>query len=151
MAKAKTKVLAVASGGGHWEQMQIIARALGGEDVQFITTKGDLLVQSGVSGFVVKDCNRNNLRDTAICVWQCTKLIFSIRPKVVISTGAAPGLICLAFGRLIGARTIWIDSFANVEKLSMSGKMAGRFVHVWLTQWEHLAQPEGPHYAGELL
>lgn len=151
MPKTSEKVMAVASGGGHWEQLQIISRALEAEDVLFVTTKPDLLKQIGKEGIVVRDCNRNKLRDTLECVWQCWKLVRSVRPKAIISTGAAPGLICLAFGRVTGAKTIWVDSFANVEQLSMSGKMARYFADVWLTQWEHLKTPKGPFYSGEVL
>jgi hypothetical protein len=49
------------------------------------------------------------------------------------------------------ARTIWIDSIANVERLSSSGAQARRVADVWLTQWEHLARPEGPEYWGAVL
>lgn len=146
-----TKVLAVASMGGHWEQLQIVAEAFDGRDALFVTTKQDLLTQANRKGFVVKDCNRNRIGDTLACVWQCIRIVATVRPQLVISTGAAPGLICLALGRLTGARTIWIDSFANVEQLSMSGKMARYIVHEWLTQWKHLATPNGPFYHGELL
>ena len=51
----------------------------------------------------------------------------------------------------MGARTIWLDSIANVEELSMSGSWIGRSADLWLTQWPHLARPEGPHYAGSVL
>jgi UDP-N-acetylglucosamine:LPS N-acetylglucosamine transferase len=146
-----TKVLAVASMGGHWEQLQIVAEAFDDKDAVFVTTTQDLLKQANRQGFVVKDCNRNRPGDTLTCVWQCIKIIRNVRPNVIISTGAAPGLICLLLGRLTGAKTIWIDSFANVEKLSMSGKIAGYIVHEWLTQWKHLATPKGPFYRGELL
>ena len=67
---------------------------------------------------------------------------------VVISTGAAPGFFGLAFGKLLGARTIWIDSMANVEELSLSGRQVRRFADLWLTQWPHLARPDGPRYEG---
>ena len=40
------------------------------------------------------------------------------RPDVVVSTGAAPGYFALRFGRLFGARTLWLESIANVEELS---------------------------------
>lgn len=146
-----TKVLAVASMGGHWEQLQIVTGSTEYKDAVFVTTKQDLLTQAHRRGFVVKDCNRNRPLDTLTCVWQCLCIIAKLRPDVIISTGAAPGLICLFLGRLTGARTVWIDSFANVEQLSMSGKMAGYIVHEWLTQWKHLATPKGPYYRGELL
>ncbi len=37
-------------------------------------------------------------------------LLLKERPDIVITTGAAPGYFCLRLGKLLGARTIWIDS-----------------------------------------
>ena len=53
-----------------------------------------------------------------------------IRPDVVVTTGAAPGLSALMVGKLFGARTMWIDSIANSEQLSGSGKVARHFADV---------------------
>ena len=33
---------------------------------------------------------------------------------------------------LFGAKTMWIGSIANVQQLSSSGKLAGKFADVWL-------------------
>jgi hypothetical protein len=52
---------------------------------------------------------------------------------------------------MLGARTIWVDSVANAEEMSMSGKLARRFAHLWLSQWEHVAGAEGAEYAGAVL
>jgi UDP-N-acetylglucosamine:LPS N-acetylglucosamine transferase len=73
------------------------------------------------------------------------------QPDVVISTGSAPGYFALAFGKLLGARTIWVDSMANADALSVSGQRAGRFADLWLTQWPDLAREGGPHYRGSVL
>jgi hypothetical protein len=62
------------------------------------------------------------------------------RPTVVVSTGAAPGYLAIRCARLLGARTVWIDSVANVEELSMSGRLASTTVDLCLTQWPHLAK-----------
>jgi UDP-N-acetylglucosamine:LPS N-acetylglucosamine transferase len=73
------------------------------------------------------------------------------RPDVIISTGAAPGYFALRLGKWFGARTIWVDSIANVEKLSLSGQRVGKYADLWLTQWPHLARPEGPYFMGGVL
>ncbi|WP_244432032.1 UDP-N-acetylglucosamine transferase subunit ALG14 [Rhodopseudomonas sp. B29] len=78
-------------------------------------------------------------------------IVWKEKPDVVISTGAAPGYLALRLGRIMGARTIWIDSIANAEKLSISGDRIGHWADLWLTQWPHLARPKGPHYAGAVL
>ncbi len=72
------------------------------------------------------------------------------RPDVVFSTGAAPGFFALFFGRLFGARTIWLDSLANVDRLSLSARLVRPFAKLWLTQWAELAGPDGPEYAGSV-
>ena len=82
---------------------------------------------------------------------QMTWIMLRERPDVVVTTGAAPGLFGAFLGRRFGARTIWIDSLANVERLSLSGQKAGRFSDLWLTQWPALACEAGPDYAGAVL
>ncbi len=78
-------------------------------------------------------------------------LLLRERPDIVISTGAAPGYFGVRFGKWLGARVIWVDSVANAEELSMSGKKAGGFVDLWLTQWQHLARENGPQWMGSVL
>ena len=83
-------------------------------------------------------------------------ILLRIRPDVVVTTGAAPGYFALRLGGLLGGRTIWVDSIANVEELSLSGQKAGQHCDLWLTQWEHLAKPvstegKGPEYKGSVV
>jgi len=78
-------------------------------------------------------------------------IVLRTRPQVVVSTGASPGFFAMLFGRVLGKTTIWVDSIANAEELSLSGQQARRFTDLWLTQWEHLARPEGPKYFGSLV
>jgi len=73
------------------------------------------------------------------------------RPDVVISTGAAPGYFAICIGRLMGAKTVWIDSIANIERISMSGKMVCGKADMVLTQWPHLAREKAPLYKGSVL
>ena len=69
----------------------------------------------------------------------------------MISTGAAPGYFALRMGRWFRARTVWVDSIANVEELSLSGAKVRPYADLYLTQWEHLAVEGGPTYAGSVL
>jgi len=59
--------------------------------------------------------------------------------------------MALILGRLMGARTLWIDSLANSKTLSLSGRLARPFASVWLTQWPSLSHPKGPDYWGSIL
>lgn len=146
------KVLAVASGGGHWQQLMAMRPAFGDQDVLFVTTLAGLPEQfDAAPSRVVPDCNRNEKIAIARSCLALAGVVLRFRPHVVISTGALPGVIALALGRLVGARTIWVDSVANGEEMSMSGRLARRVAHLWMSQWQHVAEASGAEYAGSVL
>ena len=147
-----TRVLAVASGGGHWEQLMLLRPALDDNDTTFATTNPDLIARAQIAhSALLADCNRDQPIKSLIGFCKSIALVRRLRPQVILSTGAAPGLLCILAGRLFGARTLWIDSVANAERLSLSGKMARFCAHECFTQWEHLAAANGPRYAGAVL
>jgi UDP-N-acetylglucosamine:LPS N-acetylglucosamine transferase len=147
------KVLAIASAGGHWVQMRRLCAGLCGLEVAFVSTYADLGQSVAPARFYqITDVTRRNLPRIVATAWQLFKVMRKEQPDVVVTTGALPGLIALAVAKLTtGARTVWIDSIANCEEMSSSGKRARRFADRWLTQWPELAGPQGPEYWGALL
>ncbi len=151
-AVPQKRVLAIASGGGHWQQLMLMRAAFAHHDTHFMTTMPGLPEQFGLSqARIIPDSNG----DEKIAMIRTAFVLFfamlRLRPDVVISTGALPGLMALAFGRVMGARTIWVDSVANAEEMSKSGRTARRFAHLWMSQWEHVADAAGADYAGAVL
>lgn len=152
MSRTKPKVLAIASGGGHWVQLLRLRPAFEGCEVVFATAKEGYRSDVGSSEFrVIVDANRSNKIGLLKSAWSIFSLLRRERPDVVISTGAAPGFFALKLGRMMGIRTVWVDSIANAEELSMSGDKAGGCADLWLTQWPHLARDNGPAYMGNVL
>ncbi len=148
----KPTVLAISSGGGHWVQLLRLAPALEGCDITYATVS--LSYRSQVDGTefcVVRDANRSDKSTLLPSAFSVLLLLLRLRPQVIISTGAAPGYFAVRFGHLFRARTIWVDSIANAEKLSLSGTMAARHADLWLTQWAHLERENGPKYLGNVL
>lgn len=152
MTNSRIRVLAAASGGGHWEQLMLLRPTLENYDVRFATTEPALAVQRGIARAErLPDCNQNKPLQSALCGLVALWIVLKHRPQVILSTGAAPGFFCILAGRLIGARTLWIDSVANGEELSMCGKLSKRFAHECWTQWAHLAGDTRPRYFGAVL
>lgn len=147
------RVLAVSSTGGHWEQLMLLAPAFAGADVTFACTDAQQAEGRDLPAFLaLRDYNRNQPLRMLAGLFETFDIVRRLRPDVIVSTGAAPGLLCLFWGRLFGARTIWIDSIANSEALSMSGRLARKFCHRVLTQWQHLERADGnPTYRGSVL
>ncbi|MBH5398282.1 UDP-N-acetylglucosamine--LPS N-acetylglucosamine transferase [Bradyrhizobium sp. CNPSo 4010] len=147
------RVLIVASGGGHWIQMRRLQPAFDGLQVAFVSVQSAYAEEvAGHRFYVVRDVTRWDRIGLAILVVQLTLILLRERPHVVVTTGSAPGMIALALAKcLLRSKTMWIDSIANCEQLSLSGMRAKRFCDVWLTQWPHLQRTGGPDWWGAVL
>ena len=146
------RVLAVSSGGGHWVQLLRLRQAFTECESVFVTVHPSFRADVPYSRFYsVCDATRWHKLRLIRCLIHVCYIVFRERPDVVVSTGAAPGYIAIRLGKLIGAKTIWVDSIANVEHLSMAGSLAGQHVDLWLTQWSHLAKTDGPYFHGAVL
>jgi UDP-N-acetylglucosamine:LPS N-acetylglucosamine transferase len=146
------KVLLVASGGGHWVQLLRLREAWLGHDVAYVTVQPSYRLQvPGARFYCVKDATRWDRWGLLKMMAQVTWVVLRERPQVVISSGAAPGMVALRVGKFLGARTVWLDSIANVESLSLSGQRVSSFADLQLTQWEHLESPDGPKFRGSVL
>jgi UDP-N-acetylglucosamine:LPS N-acetylglucosamine transferase len=147
------KVLAVASGGGHWLEMCRLYPVFAGLDVAFVSVHPNYKAQvPGHRFYTIRDVSRLNRWGFPVLIWQIVKILLVERPEVVITTGSAPALFVLALAKLLlRARTMWIDSIANCETLSTSGKLARFVADVWLTQWPDLRRNGGPAYWGAVI
>ena len=146
------RVLAVAAGGGHWVQLMRISRVLLDHKVAYVTVSAAYRCDvKGAKLYSVVDATAWNKFKLLWQALQVLVIVLRERPEVIISTGAAPGYFAIRFGKLVGARTIWIDSIANVERLSMSGRKVQPYADLWLTQWQHLTLDSGPSYRGAVL
>lgn len=151
-ATPRIKVIAISSGGGHWVQLLRLRPAFEGCEVTFVTTRHSYRSDIGDATFhVVPDSNNTQKVRFVMTALALLWVLICERPDVVVSTGAAPGYFGMFFGRVLGARTIWLDSVANAEVLSLAGRKAGSHAHLWLTQWAHLAQEGGPYFHGSVL
>ena len=144
--------MAVASIGGHWIQLLRITKGLSDNfGITYVSTdpKCAAMVE-GADFFSVKDFSRWNAYRIVPSFFKFLGRFIARRPRAVLTTGAAPGLTAVAAAKLLGIRTIWVDSIANVEQLSMCGKVARKFASRTYTQWPELADRR-TIYAGNVL
>ncbi len=152
MPGRRKRILAVASGGGHWVQLLRMVPAFEGHQVVFVSVNPAYRSEVGAARFhCVNDATRWDRGGLLLLAARMCWIVLRERPDVIVSTGAAPGYFAVRLGKWFGARTVWVDSMANVEQLSMSGERIGPYADLWLTQWPHLARPDGPRYEGAVL
>ena len=143
------KVLAVASQGGHLIQLLRLKPVFDRFQTSYVPNQYREGMGDDFSSII--DANGDEKFKLLVLFFQMAWIILKKRPDVVISSGAAPGFFAVMLGKIVGAKTIWIDSIANAGELSLSGKKAGTFADLWLTQWPDLVTPNGPKYQGRVL
>lgn len=154
--KQTPRVLAIASGGGHWVQLLRLRPAFEGARVTYVSVRPAYATDVPGERFIaINDATRWDKVGLARMALKLVWIMLRTRPNVVISTGAAPGYFAIRLGKLLGARTIWLDSIANVEEMSMTGMLVKDHATLWMTQWPHLAgdgvKQVGPACHGSVL
>ncbi len=140
MAAKTIRVLAIASGGGHWVQLLRMRPAWDGCAVTYATVHADSAADVAPAPLLTfGDASRADWWRLPGVAVRMLAIVLRVRPHVVVTTGAAPPLFALLFARALGARTLWVDSIANGEVLSSSGVLAAHVATQRATQWPALA------------
>lgn len=149
---ARPKLIALASGGGHWVQLQRLRPAFEGFETVYVSMFESYAEQvDGSRFYIVPDASRFDLKSFAPVFWRALKIMLRERPRAVVTTGSAPMLAFILLGRLMGCRTLWIDSIANSERMSSSGRLAKRLANRVISQWPEVAAREGVECWGAIL
>ncbi|GAB4091698.1 oligosaccharide biosynthesis protein Alg14 [Flaviaesturariibacter terrae] len=137
------KVLGVASGGGHVVELLRLQPAFDDHELIYMSTLDSYAdTFRGYAYHTIPDFSQWNVYKIPRAAMILYRLMARIRPDVVITTGAAPGVLALFIGWLLGATTIWVEASCHTEKVSISGKVCALFASRVYTQWEHLATPK---------
>ena len=62
-------------------------------------------------------------------------LYFKIRPQAIVTTGTHT--MCY-FGKIFGSKIIYIETFANIHKKTVTGKLIYPIADLFIVQWEEM-------------
>lgn len=79
------------------------------------------------------------------------RVVRSERPDAILSTGAALALPFFLVGKLLGARTIYVESLTRTEDLSLTGRLVYPLADAFFVQWPHASQRRRARFAGSLM
>ena len=154
------KLVVGASAGGHANELiRLLDVAEGGLwpiDVEaYVTTMqlaAEAFARRGRPVHIIGEGDRKKpLRSVAVLA-RAGALAIRLRPDVVVTTGSMPLAFFAMCAKLLGARVVWIDSVAQIEDLSLSGRAMRHVADLFLVQWpEVAARYPGAEYAGEVL
>lgn len=154
------RVLAILGEGGHTVQMLKLVALLGDEyDYSYLMPQNDRTSEAKIEipgpiyrAHIPRGKNSINWRRSVLCLLQELRVLWRVRPQVILSVGAGIAVPVSVFGRLAGARVIHVESASRVHSLSLTGRIMYRVAHLFFVQWEPLREryPKAI-YAGRLL
>ena len=146
-----TKILFIASTGGHLEELMQLKPMFDDYDYHIITekTKSNISLKDKYPGkvnFLVYGSYTSFIKSIIYpfkLLYNTLKsfiLYLKIRPKYIISTGAhTAGPMCL-IGHLLGSKIIFIETFANSKTKSKTGSIVYKFADLFIVQWESMLE-----------
>ena len=144
----------VASPGGHLTQILTISRAWDEYSAFYVSTSPTVTSSLAKKGpfYIIEESGRGHLFGTIKCFVQSFKIILKEKPHVIVSGGSGCGSFLCFIGKIFGAKTVWLDSIANVDRMSLSGRVTRPFVDLCIVQWpKHAGGHKNVEYWGKVI
>lgn len=141
MGSASVKICFASSSGGHFEQLVRLLPLLDRYEGYIVTEDigYDLGLPMGVRVYRVPSMDRTDkhiVRELFSAVAAAWKILRRERPDVIVSTGALPALPTIVLGKFMGARIVYLESFAKISTPTSTGRLVYRFADRFYVQWE---------------
>ena len=163
--RPKRNVIVVLGSGGHTNEMLrllLLLKTGSSQTIYFVVGKGDLLSASKAeqwSEYMQKPAKIIRVtrpRKVHQSLWASLPMIMlscleSIvlnliyNPKIILSNGPALGLIFSIAGKVAvpSVKIVYVESFARVTTLSLTGKLMQFIASKFYVQWPQLKAPKG--------
>ncbi len=142
----KKKVLFISSTGGHFNELMQLKPMFEKYDYHIITEKDktnkDLVQQYEKKIYFLPYGTRSKIFSYIIkYFYLCMKtvfLYFKLRPKYIVTTGThTAGPMCY-LGKLFGSKIIYIETFANSNTKTVTGRLIYPIADLFIVQWKEM-------------
>lgn len=140
------KVLFISSTGGHLSEMLQLKSMFSKYDYHIVTekTKSNLKLRTEFPNrvnYLIYGTKAHRLSYPFKLLANCFISLFlyiKIRPKVIVTTGAhTAGPMC-CIGKIFGSKIIYIETFANINTKTVTGKLIYKFADLFVVQWDSM-------------
>lgn len=136
------KICLVGSSGGHLTHLYMLKDFWTNKDrfwVTFDKTDANSILKDENKYYCYYPTNRNivNLiKNTFLAI----KVLRKEKPDLIISSGAAVAVPFFYIGKLMGAKTVYIEVFDRIDKPTMTGKMVYPITDKFIVQWKEMKE-----------
>lgn len=140
------KVLFIASTGGHLSELLQLKPLFNDFDYHLVTEKTKMTIDmKNEYGeridyliFGSKDHLLSYIFKFSFNCFKSLWLYIKIKPKFIITTGTHTAVPICYIAKLFKTKIIYIETFANIETKTMTGKMIYPIADLFIVQWESM-------------
>lgn len=140
------KVMFISSMGGHLTELMQLKSLFKEYDYKLITEKHKSTMylktryKSKVDYLLTgnKDHMLKYILVIPINIIKSIKLFLKFRPEVVVTTGAHTCVCMCYIAKLFRKKVIYIESFANIETKTLTGKLVYPIADIFIVQWKSM-------------
>lgn len=138
------KICYIASSGGHWEELMCLRDLFNQYECLFVTEDGGQAYDSKLSPlYTFPQINRHE-KQFILHLFRlfrnAKKIIDENKPDVIATTGALLAFPFCVIGKVRHCKIIYIESFARVNKPSLTGRLCYPISDLFLVQWKDLTK-----------
>ena len=140
MTEKKLKVCLVGSSGGHLTHLYMLKPFWENKDRFWATfDKEDARsLLSGEKMYPLYFPSNRSIKALIINTWRALEILSKEKPDLIISSGAAPAIPFFWIGKLMGAKTIYIEVFDRIDSSTIAGKLCYPVADIFIVQWEEM-------------
>ena len=140
------KVLFISSTGGHLSELMKLEPLFKCFDYSIITEKdkttSNLVNKYKGKVFYLPYCTRSKLFKYFLLysyvILKSFYLLLKIKPDIIISTGTHTTVPMCYLGKLFRKKIIYIETYANITKKTISGKIVYPISDLFIVQWKYM-------------
>ena len=148
MNMKKKRVLFVSSTGGHLNELLRLNKCFDNYDYYLVTEKmktNDYLKDKykGKVSYLVYGTKHHMLTYPFVLLINCFICLFIYikhHPDYIVSTGAHVGGVMCLIGKILGSKVIFIETFANINTKTATGRLVYKFADKFIVQWDSMKE-----------
>ena len=134
------KICLVGSSGGHLTHLHMLKPIWENND-RFWVTFDKIDANSILKNEKIYHCyfpTNRNIKNLIKNFFLSIKVLKKERPNIIISSGAAVAVPFFYIGKILGAKTIYIEVFDRIDKPTLTGKLVYPVTDKFIVQWEEM-------------
>lgn len=136
----KIKICLVGSSGGHLTHLYML-KPLWENKERFWVSFDKVDANSILKDEKVYHCffpTNRNIKNLIKNTYLAIKILHKEKPDLIISSGAAVAVPFFWLGKIMGAKTIYIEVFDRIDKPTVTGKLVYPVTDKFIVQWDEM-------------